>query len=518
MSQHSPRSAEDPLRRCVRKVQESPDFPAFAEQMRQVMTGLLDTDATVQQLANLVLGDYALSAKLLRTANSPQYNRSRRPVRSATHAMMLVGARTVRDLAGGMLLLERYRDGSPGLRELLMLSMLSAHHAREAALVVGHPEPESAQLAAMFHNLGEVLVARHLPDAYARVRRLCVMDDATSAETAARRVLRFGYADLAVEVSRLWGMPPSVQQAVRARGEAQEPRLDRITRLSHELTQAVYRTDAAGALQALREVEARFAARLDVDRPQLRAILGAGLQETRTLFADLGVTLDDLRLARQTREALQTLGDGAAEGALPPAPAAPSLAQRRQAMLAEMHAAAAHGAGDLHALALVALEAALRGAAVDQVAFCLFNADRSVLRGRFGLGEGVAAMVPRLVLPAAGVHAFARLLDTQLLVLGGPGEPAAADRLWLNKLKMRGAAFLPIEVEGSVIGTLCCACTDTPFPDDEETLAYLRTLCAGLARSIETLRRGSQAGDPTASLAARGDAVPNAGSQMRAAG
>lgn len=491
MQPASTRSAEHRLRQCIQRVQASPDFPAFSQQMRQVMTGLLDADATVQQLANLVLGDYALSAKLLRTANSLHYNRSGRPVRTATHAMMLVGASTVRDLAGGMLLLERYQQNAPGLKEVLLLSMLSAHHAREVALAVGHPEPESAQLTGMFHNLGEVLVARHCPEEYAAVLRLC-REEAVSPEQAVRRVLGFRCEDLALAIARIWGMPESVQTAIRARGEAQESRLERITRLSHELTLAVYRAEPEEATALLRAVETRFSARLDIGRAALREIIEAALHETRALFADLGVTLDDLRLVRRTRAALHALGDGSTAAPPPEAPPVATLAQRRTSMVAELDGAGASGAGDLHTLALVALEAALRGAEIDHAALCLLHADREVLRARFGLGPRVERLVSRMVLPAGERSPFAELAAGREVVLGGARTGcAAAERRWLNKLKVRGAAFFPIPVEGSVIGAIGCDQEHSPFPDDAATLEYLRTVGVRLGHAIEAMRRGA---------------------------
>ena len=155
----------------VRRILQAEDFPAFSRQMGELMVTLDGGDASAQRLANLVLRDYALTVKVIRTANTIHYNRTGRPVQSATQAMMLLGARTVRDLAGELLLFEQYRKRSPGLKELMLLSLLTAGHAREAALRLGVGDPEAAQLAGMFRNLGEVLVAAHLPQEYAAVLR-----------------------------------------------------------------------------------------------------------------------------------------------------------------------------------------------------------------------------------------------------------------------------------------------------------------------------------------------------------
>ena len=114
----------------VRRILQADDVPAFSRVMRELMASLGRDESSAPQLATLVLRDYALTTRVLRTANSAHYNRAGRPVQSATHAIMLLGARTVRELASGVLLFEQYRGRSPGLKELMLLSLLTATHAR----------------------------------------------------------------------------------------------------------------------------------------------------------------------------------------------------------------------------------------------------------------------------------------------------------------------------------------------------------------------------------------------------
>ena len=133
----SPARPEDHVRRIL----VADDFPAFSRHMGELMASLQEGEASAQRLANLVLRDYALTVKVIRTSNTVHYNRTGRPVQSATHAMMLLGAQTVRDLASGLLLFEQYRGRSPGLKELMLLSLLTAGHAREAASPAGRRRP-----------------------------------------------------------------------------------------------------------------------------------------------------------------------------------------------------------------------------------------------------------------------------------------------------------------------------------------------------------------------------------------
>jgi HD-like signal output (HDOD) protein len=313
----------------VRRVLQADDVPAFSRVMQDLMATLGRDEASAQRLANLVLRDYALTVKVIRAANSAHYNRTGRPVLSATHALMLLGAETVRAMAGAMLLFEHYRRRSPGLKELMLLSLLTASHARAAAEAAGGAEPETAHLCGMFRNLGEVLVAAHLPDEYAAVLRR-VGDGAAAAvrpgvprpDAAARRatcaaaVLGCSFEAVGVAIARHWGMPDVVRLGMTATGGPGEDRVGALTAFAHALTGAVYREGAGDAPRAADAVVDAHGARLGMSRAACRAVADQAVADTRELFAAAGMRLDQLRLARQVGVALSE-----ARGGTPAAPA-----------------------------------------------------------------------------------------------------------------------------------------------------------------------------------------------------
>ena len=293
----------------VRRILVADDFPALSRKMGELMASLQEGEASAQRLANLVLRDYALTVKVIRTANTVHYNRTGRPVQSATHAMMLLGAQTVRDLASALLLFEQYRGRSPGLKELMLLSLLTAGHAREVAARLGMADPESAQLCGMFRNLGEVLTAAHLPAENAAILRLsaerAVGRDARRArESAASSVLGCSLEDIGVAIAGDWGMPTSVCRGMRASGERGEEPLELVTAFAHDLTAAIYREDPSRARQEISAVMDRYGTRLRLTRDVLASIADAAVAGTRETFAAAGIALDGLRLTRQLAAAL----------------------------------------------------------------------------------------------------------------------------------------------------------------------------------------------------------------------
>jgi HD-like signal output (HDOD) protein len=333
---------DDRLAEALRRIQQADDFPVFSQRIREVVASLDGDEHSARQLADMVRRDYGLTLKVVRTANSAHYNRGR-PVTGVTQAMMLLGVGTVRSLALGMLLFEHYRARATTLRELLLLSLLSANHAREAALRLQADEPEAAHLAGLCRNIGEVLAACHLPAAYAEVRRCATelllqqaaraeerrarqihhgrhapraagasLDVEAAATTAAFRVLGFSFEDLGDALLAHWGMPAELRRCVRAGGRPGETQLQTLAAFGHELTTAVYRGDQAlsesGVPVGAATVLEKYGPLLRLQREALREVLAAAVDETRELFAEAGVQLDRLRVARQTAAALAELG------------------------------------------------------------------------------------------------------------------------------------------------------------------------------------------------------------------
>ena len=184
-----------PVEGRLQRILADVDFPAISNDALEALKEVPDDESSIQRLANIVLREYALTVKVLRTANSAHYRRTDKHIRSAAHAMLLLGAGTVRHLAASLLLFEHYRKRSPGLKELMLLSLLTANHARELALLRGLPDPEEANLCGMFRNLGEVLVAAYFPRDYARI--LQAMEQRGCGQAAAAfEVLGFPYEAL----------------------------------------------------------------------------------------------------------------------------------------------------------------------------------------------------------------------------------------------------------------------------------------------------------------------------------
>jgi len=298
---------------AVRLVLQSEDFPAFSENVQAVLWSSRQSDATISHITSLILKDLGLTTRVLRTANSSLYNRSGKPVVSVAHACSLMGLEGISSLVGGVQFVDHFARRSPGLRQLMMLSLLTANHARQVSIAAGYPRPEEAYLAGMFRNLGEVLVACYRPLDYSKIL-VARQERKLSERMAAVQVLGFYFEDVAETVAKTWNLPDRMQMCLHLepglafRAGSQEDELLRsITVFSHGLTNSIYRQNATAEPGNLRALIDQYGNRIAIGPAELKEILDSTIEDTAETFQTLRVPLNELLLRTQVEEAISIL-------------------------------------------------------------------------------------------------------------------------------------------------------------------------------------------------------------------
>jgi len=468
----------------------------LSQQIADTITALDDDASSMQRLTNVVLREYSLTLSVVRTANSAHYRRADRQIQSVTRAMVLLGARTVRQLASSLLLFENYRKHSAGLKELMLLSLLTANHAREVAVKLGLTDPEEVHLCGMCRNLGEVLVACHFPVDYARILTL-VRDRHHHEASAALAVLGFRYEDLGEEMCRHWGMPDSVLQGMRARATRVTTQASAITAFAHELTTVIYRRDdsAGNARKDLDLVITRYATRFKLNRMQVGEVIARALDETHDLFVTAGVRVDELRMQQLSTAACSALGvatlDRSEWEAEPSDAAMLATGALRERLRLELDSKVDPASGcDLGQVLLLALEGALRGAPFDRVVACVLSPDRARLRARSGLGVGVESLLAQFDFPMTpqGGAVPAALLHERALYLPVARAMTATEQRFASKLGIAQFGVFPIIVDSQVVGCLYGDRTaDEPLPDGA-AMAHVEALTKLVVQAISARR------------------------------
>lgn len=146
----------------VRSIGDLPPMPAVATKVLELLG---DPNVNYSKLGEAVSSDPAVSARLLKVANSAFYSMSRQ-IKTLDHAIAVVGERTLRSL-----ILAASLEGmnkTYGLLEKLLWedSIGCAIGCRVLARKFSSAEPEEAFLAGLFRHLGKVVMNYSDSDAY----------------------------------------------------------------------------------------------------------------------------------------------------------------------------------------------------------------------------------------------------------------------------------------------------------------------------------------------------------------
>ena len=287
-----PEPPQDRLALYVRQLVGDSELPLFSRRLLELL-GLPDQERTsAQKLAELVLEDYALTVNVLRVANSFHYNRSNRAIESISHAIVVLGMRTVHKLASTLVYFLSFEHRPDSLRRLMVRSMLSAHVAGIAAEMRSVPGREEVYLGGMFQNLGEVLVACHSPMQHASIASQIA--SGRDVDEACQQEMGFTYDELARAVSRHWKLPPQLASMWDTTG-ATSP-ISSLARFGNELTRLMCAERSRQRDAGMQLLMMRHGAALRLTEDQVLDIWDAALEQARSTFATLGLKSDMLPL------------------------------------------------------------------------------------------------------------------------------------------------------------------------------------------------------------------------------
>jgi diguanylate cyclase (GGDEF)-like protein len=298
---------KDRLERC----RTLPTLPALALKVLELCQ---KEDLNLNEIASVIGSDPALAAKLLRMANSP-VSGLKRPARTVSHALALLGVNTVRTLALSFSLASDMKKSGSGLKQgVWKRSILAAISAREVARVVESRLAEESFLAALLQDIGALALSQVEP-------KICAANwekakgDHTLLIDLEREAFGTDHAEITKWLLTRWKLPglfgdaagtshTVVEAGQDARGDSAQ--IEKIVRLSGWVADIWIREDAAAAIETAR-IRAHSILGLTEERlaPILKEIATAMTGEVAQLFeVDVGSADDIQAILEQAKEAL----------------------------------------------------------------------------------------------------------------------------------------------------------------------------------------------------------------------
>lgn len=400
------------------------ELPALAAVVQDLHRLAQADKASVQQLADVLLRDAALTAKVLRVANSVYYNPSQESIRTISRAIVLIGFDNVRLIGTSVCLIDSLLARVPReqLQWLLARSFHAAVQARNIAGYVLSKDQEEVFIAALLHAVGE-LAFWACGGEQADELILAFGQPGVNPDEAARQVLGTTFRQLTLELVRAWNLGELAALA-HASGNQHDPAVQAIS-LGVRISEAALEGWESPAMEALLGQLAAFTGVCAEDA--LRQVL-ASAEEAVEVAATFGAAQlcrlipqtnpEQIRLQQQERKARQLQ---------------PDLLVLQQA-LQELGMLLGHK-GDLAALLDTLFRGLHQGTGLERVMLVVLADGQSRFRVKQAVGEGTEHWLRDLHLPAVQTeqpHIFSYVLrHREALWMGVPASYSLADLVTL---------------------------------------------------------------------------------------
>ncbi len=190
----------------------------------KVMEAARDPESCASDLAAIILHDAALTANLLKMANSAYFS-TRQKINSVQQAIVRLGMDQVVDLvlmtggAGNMSAPQKGYDLTGG--ELWKNSVSCALIARELAEKKGAQEIHLIFTAALLKDIGKVILNQYVGDSFIKINAL-VTEQGYSFREAEKAVIGIDHAELGALVAKTWRFSPKMVEIMRNHHQPRE--------------------------------------------------------------------------------------------------------------------------------------------------------------------------------------------------------------------------------------------------------------------------------------------------------
>jgi len=207
-------TTEDPqLKSMIMTIRDLPAMPHVASKVLELSS---DPDTSASRLQQVISDDQAMTARILKIANSAMYACSRR-IKTLSEAIVMLGFNSIRSLVVTSAARNLYSTGSArmGLKERLLWEH-SIGCAFACRLLVSRKHPaftEEAFLAGLMHDIGKLVLNLQMPDRFEEIVQIVYNENREFHETELE-LLGFDHARVGALLVNKWKLSPSLEAVI----------------------------------------------------------------------------------------------------------------------------------------------------------------------------------------------------------------------------------------------------------------------------------------------------------------
>jgi len=445
-------SGRDPggLAAWVLKLGDS-GMPVFAHTARDIARVSDSRQSSASELSRVVLQDAAMTAKLLRVANSPVFNPMGKTISTVSRAVVVLGFQEVRSICLSIAVVESMLKGRQKQRviEEMARSFHAAVQARSFAKKRKDNSPEEVFIATLLCHLGDMAFWAFAGESAEEMDRALEQRPGEPPAKVQRDVLGFTLRDLTFGLSKEWKLGALLDQSLE--GETgKNPRAGNVV-LGYELAVAAEKGWHTPEVKQLLE---RIAENLYLPVEEVSALVKANAEKAADTASFYGAgSAGELIPVPGTRHERQEepLEDAQTPVFLEPDPMLQLTILRELSTLMESKP-------NINNVLEMVLEGMYRGIGMDRTLFALRSPDHRFLMGRYALGMANEKLrrVFQFETAAGKADLFGQIIDSRRALWLNEEGDNGLDRLLTTQVLQvtRGADFFvaPIEIRRKVIG------------------------------------------------------------------
>lgn len=282
----------------IEMICNNPDLPTLGTSIASVVQISSSVDESTQQLANFVLSDVSLTQKLLRLSNSVTFRTASSPaITNVSKAIQLLGLDTIKACALAMIMVDKVPNiEAKNIRYELELSLSASLIGRQMAKRCLFPNAEEVAIAALFKNMGRLLLAAYDDDLYNETMALVKQGTHTKAQ-ASSQMLGCNFDNLTETAMRKWMIPDSIINAMKLMPSKtltppknRQEWMQQVTEFSESSAALILQTEQSSNDSTSATLLNRFGTALSLDENQLETLITKATEETRELCSHAKLT------------------------------------------------------------------------------------------------------------------------------------------------------------------------------------------------------------------------------------
>ncbi len=268
----------------LRRMKRKSDFPALSNSVRSINAMSHASDKDVNQMAGVIVKDFALTNKILKVVNSAYYGRFSGRIGTVSRAVVVLGTQAIRSLAASLIFFEHIenKEQAERLRNLVSSAMFRATLAHRVADEIDRSEAEEYFLTGLLRDLGKVLVAFYLPEESKEIERLVELE-ARDPLTAQHSVLGVSFEKIGIEIAKQWNFPKSLTDTLK-RWEGDHKPVNRVEKrrmvsaFADEAMQTLV-TSGSDSESALQDLAQKYAKSLNLSEKKIGKLAQHSVEE-----------------------------------------------------------------------------------------------------------------------------------------------------------------------------------------------------------------------------------------------